>query len=266
MLFCLFLLRGFSQVTQDTVGVTDFNSSISGVTKFLPLLTEKTADIINSTSRVFLVDLTSTNSVDKVISRAQENYKGNWIRDKAKINPKKVIVGEVTILKFIKAVSTSNPGYKSNLQIVLKVVETETSKIIDTYEFVSQSNGVFITQESALQDAISSLSSSITDWISTNFPLKLKFVKIQKESSKSVEQIIVSGGANLKLVEGNRFDIIYLDNSFTPSIPELIGLGEIKTVISEDYSVMQIIEGEKARLKKLLSGETSKAVYFKSKK
>jgi hypothetical protein len=262
---CLFFLKGNSQINQDTLGVSDFNSSISGLNKFLPLLTEKTADIINSTSRVFLVDLTSTNSIDNAINRAQENYKGNWINDKAKINPKKIIIGEVTILKFIKAVSTSNPGYKSNLQIVLKIVETETSKIVDTYEFISQSNGVFITQENALQDAISSLSPSITDWVNKRFPLKLKCVKIQKESTKAVEQLILAGGSKLRIGEGDKFDIIYLDNNFSPAIPELIGEGEIKSIINEDYSVLQIIDGDKSKLKKILSGDLQKSIYFKSK-
>jgi hypothetical protein len=254
-----------AQNIQDTVGVPDFNSKISGTEKYLSILTEKTADIVNSTGRVFLVDLTSGKSVDKVISRAQENYKSNWIDDRSKINPKRILVGEVTVLKFIRVLSTSNPGYKCNLQFVLKVIETESSKILETYEFSGQSNGVLITQESALLDAITSIYPSLNLWVNKSFSLKLGFVKIAKESSKRIEQIILNGGSKLKINSGDKFEIVFLDSSFNPPLPEILGEGEIKDVLNDDYSIFEVIKANNNSLKELIKSNKSSSLIFKSK-
>lgn len=243
----------FSQPILDTLGVSDFNTNVSGAEKYVPLLTEKTADIINSTGRLFLVDLTSNQSVNSVIERAQENYKGNWINDKSKINPKKIIVGEITVLKFTRVINPSNPGYKTNLQVVLKLIETESTKLIDSYEFSGQSSGVNITQESSLQEALNSMNQTISSWIITKFPLKLKMVKILKESTKSVEEIVISGGTISKINIGDQFDVLYMDSTFNPPIPEIIGKGIVQNVLNENYCSLKITEGEKLKIKKITS-------------
>jgi hypothetical protein len=254
-------LSGFSQSQNDTLGVSDFNTTVVGAEKYVVQLTEKTADIINGTGRLLLVDLTSNKSVNRVIERAQENYKGNWISDRAKINPKKIIIGEVTVLKFIRIINPSSPGYKCNLQLVLKIVETESTKIIDSYEFSGQSSGVSITQESAVQETLSNMSQSINSWILSKFPLKLKLVKVLKESSKAIEEVVISGGSSQRLNSGDKFEIIFLDNSFNPPIPEIIGEGEVQNVLNENYSSLKIIPGDKAKLKKLFSSSQSSLIF-----
>lgn len=251
----------FSQASLDTLGVSDFNSNIAGTEKYVSLLTEKTADVISKTGRLYLVDLTSNQSVNKVIERAQENYKGNWISDRAKINPKKIVIGEITVLKFIKIINPSSPGYKCNLQLVLKIVETESTKIIDSYEFSGQSSGVSITQESAVQETLSNISQSINSWILSKFPLKLKLIKVLKESSKAIEEVVISGGSSQRLNSGDMFEIVFLDNSFNPPIPEIIGEGEVQNVLNENYSSLRIIKGDKAKLKKIFSSSQSSLIF-----
>ena len=266
LIFVFFILTlvTWSQVKLDTLGVTDFNTKIPGTESYISLFTEKTADILNSSGRVFLVDLTSDKSVNNVIRRAQENYKGNWIDDRAKINPKKIIVGEINVLKFIKSLSSTNPGYKSNIQFIIKLIETESSKILDSYEVSGQSSGISITQEKALQDAISQMSNEISNWALKVFPLYADLVKIKKENNKSIEEVIISIGTNQKVQNGSYFDIIYFDNSFNPPLPEIIGTGEISEILNENYSVLKITDGDKTKLKKLLSNINSN-VKFKSK-
>lgn len=264
LIFGIFLylpILSFSQASLDTLGVSDFNTSVVGADKYVSLLTEKTADIINSTGRLFLVDLTSIQSVKKVIERAQENYKGNWINDRAKINPKKIIVGEITILKFIRILNASNPGYKCSLQFVLKLLETESTKIIDSYEFSGQSSGISFTQESAVQQTLNNMNQSIINWILSKYPLRLSFVKILKETSKSIEEVVISGGSLQKLNAGEKFDIFFMDNSFTPPIPEIIGEGEILNVLNENYSTLKINLGEKSKLKKVFSSSPSSLIF-----
>ena len=91
----------FSQASLDTLGVSDFNSNITGAEKYLPLLTEKTADVISRTGRLYLVDLTSNQSVNKVIERAQENYKGNYAKLLAELAYKKGSLDNITVITYL---------------------------------------------------------------------------------------------------------------------------------------------------------------------
>jgi len=253
-----------AQVRKDTVGISDFSTQVPGGSQFLNLFTEKTVDIINSTGRFFLVDLTSTKSVDKIVERAQENYKGNWINTNAKINPKVVVIGQINVLKFIRIASNATPGYKSNVQFVLKIIETESSKILDSYEFSGLGSSISLTQEGSIQEAINNMGPQIGSWVNSKFPIQIPLIKILKQSNKSIEEVIIGGGSGFKLNSGDSFNIVYLDNTFSPPIPQIIGEATIIDVLNENYSSVKIISGDRNQIKDLFINHKN-LILFKSK-
>lgn len=228
------------------------------------LFTEKTVNIINSTGRFYLVDLTSTKSVDKIIERAQENYKGNWINSNAKITPKVLVIGQVNVLKFIKIASNATPGYKSNVQFVLKLIETESSKILDSYEFSGIGSSISLTQEGSIQEAINNMGDPIGNWINSKFPVQVNLVKITKQSNKAIEEVIISGGSSFKLNPGDIFSIVYLDDTFNPPIPQIIGEASVLDVLNENYASVKIVSGDRNQIKELFTNHKN-SVLFKSK-
>lgn len=254
----------FAQIRKDTVGIADFSTQVNGAGQFLNLFTEKTVDIINSTGRFYLVDLTSTKSVDKIIERAQENYKGNWINSNAKITPKVLVIGQVNVLKFIKIASNTTPGYKSNVQFVLKLIETESSKILDSYEFSGIGSSISLTQEGSIQEAINNMGVPIGNWINSKFPVQVTLVKITKQSNKAIEEVIIGGGSSFKLNPGDIFSIVYLDDSFNPPIPQIIGEASILDVLNENYASVKILSGDRNQIKDLFTNHKN-FVLFKSK-
>jgi hypothetical protein len=253
-----------AQVRKDTVGIADFSTQVTGASQFLNLFTEKTVDIINTTGRFFLVDLTSAKSVDKIVERAQENYKGNWINTNAKINPKVVVIGQINVLKFIRIASNATPGYKSNVQFVLKLIETESSKILDSYEFSGLGSSISLTQEGSIQEAINNMGPQIASWVNSKFPIQIPLIKILKQSNKAIEEVIIGGGSGFKLNSGDSFNIVYLDDSFSPPIPQIIGEATIIDVLNENYSSLKIISGDRNQIKDLFLNHKN-LILFKSK-
>ena len=262
--FFLVTININAQARKDTVGISDFSTQVPGASQFLNLFTEKTVDIINSTGRFFLVDLTSTKSVDKIVERAQENYKGNWINTNAKINPKVVVIGQINVLKFIKIASNATPGYKSNVQFVLKLIETESSKILDSYEFSGLGSSISLTQEGSIQEAINNMGPQIGSWVNSKFPIQIPLIKILKQSNKAIEEVIVGGGSSFKLNSGDSFNIVYLDDTFNPPIPQIIGEATIIDVLNENYSSLKIISGDRNQIKDLFLNHKN-LILFKSK-
>jgi|APGre2960657423_1045063.scaffolds.fasta_scaffold26420_2 hypothetical protein len=266
LIFPLFIFSTniVAQVRKDTVGIADFSTQVPGASQFLNLFTEKTVGIINTTGRFFLVDLTSAKSVDKIVERAQENYKGNWINTNAKINPKVVFIGQINVLKFIRIASNATPGYKSNVQFVLKIIETESSKILDSYEFSGLGSSISLTQEGSIQEAINNMGPQIGSWINLKFPIQLPLIKILKQSNKSIEEVIIGGGSGFKLNSGDSFNIVYLDDTFSPPIPQIIGEATIIDVLNENYSSVKIISGDRNQIKDLFINHKN-LILFKSK-
>ncbi len=266
-LICSLLIlssNGNAQVKKDTVGIADFSTQVPGAGNYINLFTEKTVDIFNTTGRFFLVDLTSTKSVDKIIERAQENYKGNWINSNAKINPKVLVIGQINVLKFIKIASNATPGYKSNVQFVLKIIETESSKILDSYEFTGLGSSISLTQEGSIQEAINNMGPQISSWVNTKFPIQVPLIKILKQSNKAIEEVIIGGGSGFKLNPGDAFNIVYMDDSFTPPIPQIIGEATLIDVLNENYSSVKIISGDRNQIKDLFINHKN-LILFKSK-
>jgi hypothetical protein len=266
IIFLFFVIIGNlnAQVRKDTVGIADFSTQVPGASQFLNLFTEKTIDIINNTGRFFLVDLTSTKTLDKVVERAQENYKGNWISLNAKINPKVLVIGQINVLKFIKIASNSSPGYKSNIQFVLKIIETESSKILDSYEFSGIGSSISLTQEGSIQESINNMGPQIGSWVNSKFPIQIPLIKILKQTNKAIEEVIIGGGSTLKLNAGDSFNIVYLDDNFTPPIPQIIGEATIIDVLNENYSSLKIISGDRNQIKDLFLNHKN-LILFKSK-
>ncbi len=263
-IFFIFTLKLNAQIKKDTIGISDFSTQVPGAGQFLNLFTEKTVDIINSTGRFLLVDLTSAKSIDKVIERSQENYKGNWLNSNAKLNPKVIIIGQINVLKFIKIASNSTPGYKSNLQFVLKIVETESAKILDSYEFSGIGASISLTQDGSIQEAINNMGPDIVSWINSKFPIQISLVKILKQSNRSIEEVVIAGGSGYKLKSGDLLNIVFLDDTIYPAIPQIIGEVSIIDILNENYSSVKIIRGDRNQIKDLFLNHKN-LIVFKSK-
>ena len=113
------------------VGVTKFKSeSNPQAEKYSSAITERVLDILKNSNRFTVIDLTSEDARKEVLERGKENYRAdNWIDANKAINAEYTVAADISTLKFIHF-NGQPSGYKVSIGFVLKLIQTETGKII----------------------------------------------------------------------------------------------------------------------------------------
>lgn len=225
------------------VGVAKFSSSNVKQERFAGMLAERVLDILNQQNRFKVVDLDGA-ARKQAISKAQENYKSdNWIEDNKTISAEYTLTGVIGSIKFLRL--NAGKGYKATITYTIKILNTETGEIIHngTSSFTSHDSDIKLTPESALQSAITSTEDAVKQYFSTSFPIKLDLLRLEKTKKKKALAVLLGGGSKIGVIEGQKFEVYYIDNTFGKPLPKIIGKIKVSRILSEDFSEAKVIDG-----------------------
>jgi hypothetical protein len=226
------------------VGVTKFKSeSNPQAEKYSSSITERVLDILKNSNRFTVIDLTSEDARKEVLDRASENYKAdNWIDANKGINAEYTIAADISTLKFIHF-NGQPSGYKVSIGFVLKIIQTETGKVIGTKQFQSLESKMSLTPEGALLAAMNTIEDDLKDYFDQNFQLKTIVVRVQDSKNNEAKSVLIDAGSTLKLKKGSEFKVYTIDKSLAKPLEVSIGTIKLESDIDENYSLCKVTNG-----------------------
>jgi len=227
------------------VGVTQFTASSNpAAEKYAGNITERVLDILNNSNRFTVIDLTSEEARKKVLEKAQENYKAeNWLDANKAMNAEYTVAADIGTLKFIHITSSQPNGYKVSVGFTLKLIQTESGKIIATQTFQSSESKISITPEGALLEAMTTIQDDLKNYFEDNFPFKSLVVKVQEEKKGEAKSVLILAGTPLKLKKGAEFQIYTIDKTMAKPLSVEIGRVKFESDIDENYSLCKVSSG-----------------------
>jgi hypothetical protein len=90
-------------------------------------------------------------------------------------------------------------GYKVSIGFVLKIIQTETGKVIGTKQFQSLESKMSLTPEGALLAAMNTIEDDLKDYFDQNFQLKTIVVRVQDSKNNEAKSVLIDAGSTLKL-------------------------------------------------------------------
>jgi hypothetical protein len=258
ILLCLAIYNSNAQQGEDyrlIVGVAKFTSTNVKQERFANMVSERVLDVLNQQNRFQVIDLDGT-ARQEAISKSQENYKSkNWIEANKSISAEYTLTGVLTSIKFIRL--NAGKGYKATITYITKIINTESGEIIQngTATFTSSKSEIKLTPESALQSAIQTTVSSLSQYFSSSFPIKLNLVRIEKEKKGKALDVLLDGGSKIGISLNTKYDTYFIDNSLGKPLPKFIGELKITRILSEDFSEAKVTDGGKDIFKYLNDGK-----------
>lgn len=237
----------FSKAQDDgrlIVGVTKFKSeSNPQAEKYSSSITERVLDILKNSNRFTVIDLTSEDARKEVLERAQENYRAdNWIDANKGVNAEYTVAADISTLKFIHF-NGQPSGYKVSIGFVLKLIQTETGKIISTKQFQSAESKMSLTPEGSLLEAMNTIEDDLKVYFEQNFPLKTLVVRVQDSKNNEAKTVLIDAGSTLKLKKGAEFQVYTIDKSLAKPLTIPIGMIKFESDVDENYSLCKVSNG-----------------------
>jgi hypothetical protein len=249
LLLIIILLNAiaFSNAQDDgklIVGVTKFESkSNPQAEKYSGAITERVLDILKNSNRFTVIDLTSEDARKEVLDRASENYKAdNWIDANKGINAEYTVAADISTLKFIHF-NGQPSGYKVSIGFILKIIHTETGKVIESQTFQSLDSKMSLTPEGALLAAMNTIEDDLKSFFEEKFQLKTIVVKVQDSKNNEAKSVLIDAGSPLKLKKGSEFQVYTIDKSLAKPLSVPIGIIKFETDIDENYSLCKVTNG-----------------------
>ncbi len=231
------------QSKQLILGVADFTANTPQQKKFTNVLKEQVTDVLNKTGRFKLVDIDGS-AREQSFKMAKKNYKAEkWITEDMTIHAEHTLTAFIGNIKFIKL--NGGKGYKATIAYTLKILNTESGKIINngTHTFSSTESAIKLTPETALQSAIETTNEELNKYIISFFPIKVGIAKIEEEKKGKAVSLILSGGSENGIEKGQTFTTKYIDYSMGSAYPKEIGRIKIIEVVNEQFSKAKVIKG-----------------------
>lgn len=227
------------------VGVTPFTASSNPTAeKYASNVTERVLDILNNSNRFTVIDLTSEAARKAVIEKSQENYKAdNWIDANKAMNAEYTLAADIGTLKFIHLTSSQPNGYKVSIGFTMKIIQTESGKIIATHTFQSAESKISITPEGALLEAMTTIQDELKSYFEDNFPFKTLLAKAQEEKKDETKSVLILAGTPLRLKKGAEFSVYIIDKSLAKPLSVEIGRIKFDSDIDENYSLCKVTNG-----------------------
>lgn len=226
------------------VGVTKFKSeSNPQAEKYSSTITERVLDILKNSNRFTVIDLTSEVARKEVLEKAKENYKAdNWIDPNKSINAEYTVAADISTLKFMHF-NGQPSGYKVSIGFVLKLIQTETGKIISSKQFQSAESKMSLTPEGSLLEAMNTIEDDLKIYLEQNFPLKTLVVRVQDTKNNEAKTVLIDAGSPLKLKKGSEFQVYTIDKSLAKPLTIPIGTIKFESDIDENYSLCKVTSG-----------------------
>ncbi|MCW2119985.1 penicillin-binding protein activator LpoB [Flavobacterium sp. 7A] len=252
-------LVGYSQIdTKPVVGVAEFTSEVNS--KYATAVAEKVVQIVTNTKRFTVVDRTSYDKVKQELefqkSEAFLDTKNTAKQDVA-LAAESMIVGNILKMSVyaMKNSDGSVNGYKSSVAFTLKVNEVESGKTTEAESFQTEVSPLMLSPESAVNEALKSIEPKLTSYFTKTFPVKTKISRVLTSKKESASTVLISGGTELGLKEGDKFIVEKNEMIDGKPYPSQIGELKINKIAGADFSECTVLDGGKEILARFNAAE-----------
>jgi hypothetical protein len=252
-------LVGYSQIESKTVvGVSAFTSEVNS--KYATAVAEKVVQIVTNSKRFTVVDRTSYDKVKQELefqkSEAFLDTKNTAKQDVA-LAAESMIVGNILKMSVyaMKNSDGSVNGYKSSVAFTLKVNEVESGKTTEAESFQTEVSPLMLSPESAVNEALKSIESKLTSYFTKTFPVKTKISRVLTSKKESASTVLISGGTELGLKEGDKFIVEKNEMIDGKPYPSQIGELKINKIAGADFSECTVLDGGKEILARFNAAE-----------
>lgn len=260
LLFCFVSsLYSYSQTElKPIIGVAEFTKEVDS--KYASSVAEKVVEVATNTKRFIVVDRTSYDKVKEELefqkSEAFIDSK-NTVKQDAALAAQYMIVGHIVKINIfaIKNADGSVNGYKSSVAFTIKVNDVETGKTTEAESFQTNVSPLMMSPESAVNEALKSIESSLTLYFIKTFPLTTKISKILTSKKESAYTILIAGGKSFGFKEGDKLIVEKNEMIDGKPYPTQIGIIKIIKIAGDDFSECSVTEGGKEILLRFNAAE-----------
>lgn len=201
----------------------------------------------------------------KLMSTLQKELQTQEVMSEDALETGKLLGAKYVVTGHVQAISSvpiknddgKTTGYKANVTYVLKVLDVETSQILNTQTISRTRNtsfGGYGGDDKAINNAINSTSFNVEKWIDINFPVSFPVYKITEEhKKKGAKMLEIIGGADFGMRKGELLRIMQFETIEYngKKITKNVELGRIRIyeVQGNEFSSCKVVKGGEEILK-----------------
>lgn len=252
------MLSAYSQADERiVVGVAKFTSEVNS--PFADAVAEKVVQILTNTHRFVVVDRTSYDKIKEELefqkSEAFLDSK-HTVKQEVAVAAQRIIVGHLVKMNIYTMRNTSGgvSGYKASASFTLKVNDVETGMVTEAESFQTTESPLAASKEQAVNQALASLDGILYDYIAKTFPVTVMIVKVLESKKDNVTKVLIGGGKNYGLKEGNTLRVDAIEMLGGMPYPTEIGEVRVSTLAGENFAECRVAKGGKQISTHLASG------------
>ena len=242
-------LSGYSQADQlPAVGVSSFKSD-PGMTKFSTIVSAKVVEVLTQSQRFMILDRTN---YDKVKEELEFQKTEAFMESENRVTEKAVaaqfmVLGTISKINIfaMKNNDGSINGYKASVVFQLQVTDVASGSNTNAETFQTVTSPLVFSTESAVTEAVKTIEPQLTKWITNNFPVTVKLMKIIQSDGDEAATILVSGGKKLGLSQDSRLIVQYVELLEGMPYPTEIGELKVTKLAGEAFAECKVIKGGK---------------------
>lgn len=237
-------LQGYTQIdTRPVVGVAKFSCDEDAT--YAGLVTEKVVEMLTNTKRFQVVDRTSHDKIKAELelqkSEAFMDSK-NLVEQDIAVAAQKIITGHIAKVP-VYAIRNTNgtvKGYKASVAFQMKVVDVATGISTEATSFQGKASNLMLSPQSAVTEAMMSLSNELYEYFRVNFPVMGRIVKILSNKKEGAETVLLNVGKQQGVKLGNRFNVEYIEIFEGQPLPTSIGEIEVTKLVGETFAECKV--------------------------
>lgn len=229
------------------VGVAEF--SCQEDSPYTGLVTEKVVEMLTNTRRFRVVDRTS---IDKIHSELELQKSEAFLDSKNRVEQDVAVAAEKMITGHIVKIPVyrmKNPdgsvrGFKASVGFEMKVVDVATGLSSDATSFQGKASKECMSPEAAVNMAMQSIQSEISDWFRTNFPITCSVSRIIDNKT-----ILINAGSEQGVKSGDTLKVEAVEMVDGQPYHKVLGEIKIKTVAGPNFSECEVPKKTMERIK-----------------
>lgn len=237
-------LQGYTQIdTRPVVGVAKFSCDEDAT--YAGLVTEKVVEMLTNTKRFQVVDRTSHDKIKAELelqkSEAFMDSK-NLVEQDIAVAAQKIITGHIAKVP-VYAIRNTNEtvkGYKASVAFQMKVVDVATGLSTEATSFQGKASNLMLSPQSAVTEAMMSLSNELYEYFRVNFPVMGTIAKILSNKKGGAETVLLNVGKQQGIKLGNRFNVEYIEIFEGQPLPTSIGEIEVTKLVGETFAECKV--------------------------
>lgn len=237
-------LQGYTQIdTRPVVGVAKFSCDEDAT--YAGLVTEKVVEMLTNTKRFQVVDRTSHDKIKAELelqkSEAFMDSK-NLVEQDIAVAAQKMITGHIAKIP-VYAIRNTNEtvkGYKASVAFQMKVVDVATGLSTEATSFQGKASNLMLSPQSAVTEAMMSLSNELYEYFRVNFPVMGTIAKILSNKKGGAETVLLNVGKQQGIKLGNRFNVEYIEIFEGQPLPTSIGEIEVTKLVGETFAECKV--------------------------